>query len=213
MDEFKITVKSDYSEQKLKSDTLRNIPRAFKRNATQWASRTVLYIKNYIRGGNVFKQAPKEIIQRLGMKTDVHGQQAEIVLGTGGVVGKDPVVYARIQEEGGWIVPAKAKALTIPLPGVTGAVANYGTFGPGGTLFTIRSKAGNGLVCMKTGKSGFKPLFILSKSVKLPARYWFTNPIAQQIPDLERTMSPEGVWATAQQLAYERTAAQGGIEG
>ena len=203
---MKIDIKADFTGQMIKMDTLRNAPAAFKRNATDWASETVRYIQQSIRGGRVFKQAPKEIEQRLGMKVVTTGDSGQITIGTGGYIGKEEVVYARIQEEGGWIFPKKGKFLAIPLAGSHGSPRNY----PG--IFFLRTMTGNLLACEKTGKTGrtWKARFELVKSVKLPARHWFTIPIAERMPDLERAMSPEGVWATAEQMAYKRTPEQGG---
>ena len=203
-----ISINVDMEGQRLKSSTLRAIPRAFQRNATDWASQTVRHIKDQLKGGAYFKRAPKEIDQRLGMKVvKTSPDSAQILLGTGGVIGKAEVVYADIQERGGWIFPKKGKFLAIPLPGTKGSPRNY-------NIFFLRTVTGNLLACEKTGKTGrtFKARFVLVKSVKLPARHWFTRPIAERMPELQRTMSPEGVWATAQQMAYSRTAAQGGKE-
>jgi hypothetical protein len=201
-----ISINVDMEGQRLKSSTLRAIPRAFQRNATTWASETIRYIKNELKGGAYFKRAPKELDQRLGMRVTSTGpQSAQILLGTGGVIGKTEVVYADIQERGGWIFPKKGKFLAIPLPGSKGSPRNY-------NIFFLRTVTGNLLACEKTGKTGrtFKARFMLVKSVKLPARHWFTRPIAKRMPELHRTMSPEGVWATAAQMAATRTAAQGG---
>lgn len=201
-----IKVQVDMQGQMKKSAAIRKIPRAFRYNATSWASKTVRYIKQELRGGAYFKRAPKEIDQRLGMKVQVQGaERAEILIGTGHYIGRQEVVYADIQERGGWIFPRKAKALTIPFPGVKGVARNYPN------SFIMRTKAGNSIIAMKTGKRGrIRPLFLLAKSVRLPARHWFTRPIAERMPDLDRAMSPEGVWATAAQMAHARTTAQGG---
>jgi hypothetical protein len=197
-----IKIQVDMEGQRTKSATLRAVPRAFQRNATNWASQTVLYIKHELR--SYFSRPPKEIDQRLAMKVVQTGpESAQILLGTGGVVSKAEVVYADIQERGGWIFPKKGKFLAIPLPGSKGSPRNYSN------LVFIRPKTGNLLAVEITGKT-FKPRFLLVRNVKLPARHWFTRPIAERMPELQRTMSPDAVWATAQQLAYARTAAQGG---
>jgi len=197
-----ISINVDMEGRRLKSSTLRAVPRAFQRNATNWASQTLLYIKKEL--GTYFKRPPKEIDQRLGMKVVKTGpESAQILLGTGGVIGKSEVVYADIQERGGWIFPRKGKFLAIPLPGSKGSPRNYGN------LVFVRPKTGNLLAVEVTGKT-FKPRFLLVRSVKLQARHWFTRPIVERMPELRAMMSPGGVWATAQQMAYERTTAQGG---
>jgi len=203
-----IEIKADLAGQQEKSRVLRNVPRAFFKNAEAWAGQTVRYIKQSYKGGKTFKRPPKEIDLRLGMKVVRTGEQAtEILLGTGNYIGREEVVYAAIQEHGGWIVPKKARALTIPFPGVKGVAANYRP-----SSFILRT-AGQpqGMIVTKTGKRGrIKPLFLLRRSVKLPARHWFSRPIAERMPELEEKMSPEGVWARAAQMGYKRGAAQGG---
>lgn len=72
--------------------------------------------------------------------------------------------YAQIQDKGGTITPKRGQYLTIPLGGTRGSPRNH----PGG--FFIKSKAGNLLYVIKTGKTGIKPLFVLKKSVTLRAK-------------------------------------------
>jgi len=196
---MEIKIKTDFVGQMQKSAILKSIPRAFKTNATNWAADTKRYIMNSYKGGKVFKRPPKEIDQNLDAKVFVTGpEQATIVIGTGGYVGKTPVVYADIQERGGTIRPKGHPFLTIPLPGVKGVIANY----PDG--FFINSKKGNLLYATTTGKRGkLKPLFLLRRQVTLPARRWFSTPIAERRPELDRTMLPASVWATAQAMSNQ----------
>lgn len=203
-----IKVSVDMSGAAKKTATLRMIPKAFRKNAEDWAGQTIRYIKQSYKGGRVFKRPPKEIDQRLGHLVKAFGtERAEIVLGTGQAINREPVVYADIQERGGMIVPKKARALTIPFPGVKGSASMYRA-----NSFIIK-KAGSdsGIIATKVGKRGrIKPLFLLRKSVMLPPRYWFSRPIAERSPMLTEMMSETGVWARASQMAYERTEAQGG---
>ena len=221
---FAVTFKADFAGQMEKSAILREVPRAFRRNATGWSTGTVKYIKQSYKGGggnfSKFKRAPKEIDQNLGQRVVETGPEAvQILIGTGGYVGKSPVVYAKIQDEGGKIVPKGHPYLTIPLPGVKGNIENF----PGGFFF--RSKKGNLLYSApvrnrKTSTSAIhsragevnilRPLFVLKKSVTLPPRRWFTGPINQRRPELELTMRPEAVWETAQALADKRASMSGG---
>lgn len=204
-----VKLEVDLTGQQEKSRIMRNVPRAFFKNAESWAGSTVRYIKQSYKGGRVFKRPPKELDQRLGMKvTKTGSSSAEILVGTGNFIGRDEVVYARIQEEGGWIFPKKAKALTIPFPGVKGVAANYR---PNSFIIKKQNGANVGMIAMLTGKRGkLKPLFLLRRSVKLPPRFWFSRPIAEQTPELQQMMSSEGVWARAAQMGSSRTPEQGG---
>lgn len=212
---FAVTFKADFAGQMAKSAILKNVPRAFKRNATGWATETVKYIKQSYKGGggnfSKFKRAPKEIDQNLGQKVIATGPESvQILVGTGGYVGRNPVVYAKIQDEGGTIKPKGHPYLTIPLPGVKGTIENF----PGGFFF--KSKKGNLLYSApvrnrKASTSAImsgadevnilRPLFVLKRSVTLPPRRWFTGPINQRRPLLDATMTPDAVWATATALA------------
>jgi len=196
---MEIKISTDFRGQMAKSAILKQVPRAFKSNATAWASDTVRFIQQSYKGGNVFKRPPKEIDQNLDAKVFVTGpEQATIVIGTGGYVGKNSVVYADIQERGGTIRPKGHPFLTIPMPGVKGRIANF----PGGFFF--KSKKGNLLYSGPTGKGGkLKPLFLLKPQVTLPARRWFSTPIAERRPELDRTMLPASVWATAQAMSNQ----------
>jgi hypothetical protein len=203
-----ISIKVDMEGQRLKSSTLRAVPRAFQRNATQWASQTLLYIKKEL--GSYFSRPPKELDQRLGMKVvKTSPDSAQILLGTGVHIGRPEVIYARIQEEGGWTNPRVTPAMrrwawAMYYKGFKSEIRGAG----------LRGAARKGAFATYGGMDNVFKSIALTKQdrlhVKLPARHWFTRPIAERMPDLQRTMSPEGVWATAQQLAYKRTAAQGG---
>lgn len=200
---MKIEIRTDFAGQMAKSAILKNVPRAFKANATGWAGETERFIRQSYKGGNIFRRPPKEIDQNLGTRVQTSGETGVITIGTGGFIGKRPVVYARIQEEGGTIKPKGHPYLTIPLSGVKGVIANY----PDG--FFIKSKKGNLLYVERKGK-GIKPLFLLKPSVTLPARRWFSAPIAERRPLLDMAMKPETVWATAQAMSNQYAGGMGG---
>jgi hypothetical protein len=204
----KIKITGEFDGARKKTATTKLVPRAFLYNATKWSSQTVRYIKQRIRGGGgFFKRAPKEISQRLGYKVNriSTSSAALITIGTGTHVGREEVVYAKIQETGGWIFPKKARALTIPFPGVKGSASMYR-----GQSFILKShKKGDGIIAMKSGKSGrgIKPLFLLRKNVKLPPTFWFSKSIGERLPFLQETLSEEAVWATASLMAYRKAEA------
>ncbi len=201
----------DFKAAMQKAAVDRKIPAAFRRNATQWASGTVKYLKQEMKSGRFFKRAPQELFQRTGMRVKVQGEQATIIIGTGKEIGRDEVVYAAIQERGGWIFAKKARALTIPFPGVKGVAANYR---PDSFICNVRGKRTGdtmGIIATKVGKRGrIKPLFLLRRFVYLRPRHWFSLPILERMPELDQALSPEGIQATAAQMVYQRTPEQGG---
>ncbi len=114
--------------------------------------------------------------------------------------------------------PKHGPFLTVPLRGVKGRVANY----PG--AFAIRTKTGKFLIVAerwkkvrggenfqrvraraatanRKGESGIVPLFVLKRSVRIPASYWFTNVIDRREQDLREMMDPEVVYNIASQMA------------
>lgn len=106
----------------------------------------------------------------------------ELVLSAGGGNGRRSVAYARIQEEGGTVRPRRGQYLAIPLPGaLTAAGALRGRFAvPGGLrnvpgLYFRRSKAGRPMLFdQKTGL----PMFVLVRQVRLPARRYLRDAVA-----------------------------------
>lgn len=122
------------------------------------------------------------------------GANPVLTIGTGVGLTK-PVDYARIHEEGGTIVPKKAKALTVPIGGTTGVAAYYGD------LFVVKSKATKqALLCQRTAKGGIRPLFVLMKKVTIPARQWVSRPLNAMRPELEAMLDSEVLWDTAQKM-------------
>lgn len=88
------------------------------------------------------------------------------------------VPYARIQELGGTIIPKKGRALAVPI----GAAGRKAARDAGGSLRSLNlifipRKGQAPLLAKKVGKR-IKPLFILLKSVTLPARPYL-KPAAQ----------------------------------
>jgi len=106
---------------------------------------------------------------------EVRDGSPAIVARAGGAGGRGTVRYARLQEQGGVVVPVHAKMLRIPLPvALTPAGVVRDGLG-GGPLRVIapdrfycrRSKAGNLLLFERA--TGI-PWFVLRSSVTIPAR-------------------------------------------
>lgn len=102
------------------------------------------------------------------------------------------VPYARIQELGGTIVPRKGRALAVPI----GAEGRKAARDAGGSirslnLIYIKRKGGQApLLAKSIGGNAIKPLFILLKSVTLPARPYL-KPAAQLArPQIRKQFTP-----------------------
>jgi hypothetical protein len=199
--DLNIQIKTDFAGQIAKSAILRNVPRAFKANATDWAGDTILAIKRSYKGGNVFKRPPKELDANLTQKVYITGPEAAtIVLGTGGYVGKNSVIYADIQERGGvthpLVTPAMRKwAWAMYFKEFKGAIKGLGLRGA--------TKRG-AFETYKGMDSKYKAIALTKKTkltVTLKATHWFTTPIDARRPLLDMAMRPETVWATAQAMS------------
>ncbi|MCK4624567.1 MAG: hypothetical protein KAV00_04595 [Phycisphaerae bacterium] len=126
---------------------------------------------------------------RSSLRGRVVSTGATIVAAVG--VTKGPATkYAAIHEHGGVIRPKNAKALAIPLPAARGP-GGKPRF-PGGpreaarkhpNMFMLKQKGKAPLLCYAKrvrGKAGGRvselvPLFVLKKSVKVPAKHWLSG--------------------------------------
>jgi hypothetical protein len=177
-----------------KNQAVRNLPKAARKQASQWAAGLVKAAKTSAAGMKKSGQGRKtgQLARSVGMAVRSDGLSQEITVGTG-ISGDKSVIYARIQDQGGTI-RAKKKYLTIPMPGILGRASNYPD------SFIIRSKAGNPLIVERKGKSGMRVLFVLKREVTLPATNWFSRPLEQLLPDLNAMMGEDAVFATAERL-------------
>lgn len=164
---------------------LQRLDRAFRFQLTRWGGKAKKHILKNIRG-NLLKVRTAKLWRSIGFKTKTEGSKSYIDIGSG-VAGRKAPPYARIQEKGGKITPKKAKMLTIPLPGIKGVAANFPD------AFIIKSKKGNVLLVEKKGKKGLRPLFVLKKSVTIPASHWLSQSIAEMKPDLIKHLSPKEI--------------------
>ena len=99
--------------------------------------------------------------------------------------------YARIQDEGGTVVPTTAQWLAIPVgPAKTAAgVSRFQSPRQVQGLFVLKSKNGNLLLVAPRGKDAITVWYILKKSVKIPASHYLdlaaaeTDKVASGIVD------------------------------
>jgi hypothetical protein len=99
-----------------------------------------------------------------------------------GHIGSD-LVYARIQEYGGVIVPKHAKYLAIPLPAALDSRGVPLRQGPRfwTNTFVAKSKNGNLLIFQKRGAKEIVPLYVLKDKVTIPARLGLGATVRSQL--------------------------------
>ncbi len=164
---------------------IQRLDKAFRLQLTRWGGKTITHIKKNLRGP-ILNVKTAHLWRSIGMTTKTEGSVNSVTIGSG-VAGKKAPPYAGINEKGGTIRPKKAKALKVPLPGIKGVAANYPD------AFIIKSKKGNTLLVESRGKKGLRPLFVLKKSVKIPARHWLSQSKNEMKPDLQKLMRPQEI--------------------
>lgn len=164
---------------------LQRLDKAFRFQLTRWGGKAKLRILKNLRGP-ILKVRTAQLWRSMGYKAKTEGYKSSVEVGSG-VAGKKAPVYARPLEKGKTIRPKKAKMLTIPLPGIKGVAANFPD------AFIIKSKKGNVLLVEKKGKKGLRPLFVLKKSVKIPAKHWLSDSMKEMRPDLIKYLSVKEV--------------------
>jgi len=188
-----VEIKIDLAGALLKTAALAKTPQAARKCLQRWGSETVLVLKRSAGGmkGSRGGRKSGQLARAVGMKMTGN----VLTVGTN-VQKQTDVKYAKIQDEGGDIVPRTKKFLTIPFPGVKGRATDYK-----GQSFFITTKSGALLLCMKKGKTGIKPLFLLTKWVRIKPSHWFSRPMFEQMPALNQYMDPDFVYDVAANMA------------
>ena len=109
--------------------------------------------------------------------------EAEVKVSMG--VLPDYVPYAMIQETGGTI-KSKGKLLTVPTRyALTTAGVTKKPAPEWKNTFVIKTKSGNLLIMQNRKHGEVVPLFVLRKSVKIPASHWASNAVKRSLPKLQ----------------------------
>ncbi len=110
-------------------------------------------------------------------------KEIEGIIGSGVRQG-ERVKYANIHETGGTITPKNVKWLTIPLQSaLTPAGVPRGKAKDFDNTFFAWSKANNLLLFQRQGKNVI-PLFVLKKSVTIPARRYMSKTAEEVMPEI-----------------------------
>lgn len=177
-----------------KTKMLKNIPRATKYQLTFWGTEFVKYLKQIaVKGRYVGKyrggrRRTGQLARGIRQKVTIRGDTYRLEVGTSGVK------YARILEKGGTIRATRKQYLTIPLGSTQGSASNYPN------AFIIKSKKGNLLIVEKVGKDKLKPLFVLKKSVRIPAFHWLAKSIRDRRGKLDSLLSKPRVLKVAERM-------------
>lgn len=113
------------------------------------------------------------------IQTSVYQDGASVVTARigSGVANNRRMPYAEIHEDGGTITPKKAKWLTIPLEAALtpSGVPKKASAREWKNTFVGKSKGGALIIFQKVGKKTLVPLYVLKKSVRIPARHYMSE--------------------------------------
>lgn len=94
-----------------------------------------------------------------------------------GALNKERMPYAEIHEDGGTITPKRVKYLTIPLAAALTAsgAPRKASARDWANTFVGKSKGGALIIFQKVGKKSIIPLYVLKRSVTIPARHYMSE--------------------------------------
>lgn len=191
---MRVDVKTDFKGAIKKTKTLKNIPKATRFQLTSWGGQFVKYLKQTaVKGRYVGKykggrRRTGQLARGIRQKVSTTGDVYRLEVGTSGVK------YARILEKGGTIRATRKQYLTIPLGGTQGTASNYPN------AFIIKSKKGNLLIVEKVGKDRLKPLFVLKKSVRIPAFQWLLKSVRDRKGKLDSMLAKHRLLEVAERM-------------
>lgn len=185
-----------------KRNATRQIPAAVRYILQGWAGDTVKHVKEGL-AGRYLNRKSGHLANAVGKKLVRDGEVTTAWLGTN-VAGKSrDVPYARIQDEGGTIVPRRAGALAVPIPPTKGLPRNYQN------LVMIRRVGKPPLLVEKRARS-WKLRFVLLQKVTLKPTRWWTNPWAEMKAVLRRRLQAAEVLEVAKRMHAARAAREEG---
>lgn len=131
-------------------------------------------------GGNPLHSITGRLRNSIESRVDLlPGNSIVAVIGSGVRRGKN-VAYSAIHETGGTIKPKRAKYLTIPLKAAkTASGVARGKARDFANTFIKKVSSGDLLIFQNKG-NGIIPLFVLKKSVKIPASRYMSKALASR---------------------------------
>lgn len=152
------------------------------------ATKTEATLKEEVISGQALKVRSGRLRSSIG--SSVYNDEGNITALIGsGVRQGNRVPYANIQETGGVIRPRIAKYLAIPLPAAL-TPAGVARKRPREYANTFVAKTGNGnlIIFQRNARKSATPLFVLKKSVTIPASHYLTITIEIMTPKAMDTL-------------------------
>jgi len=149
-----------------------------------------LLIERALKGnvsGSLLSVRSGRLRSSIGSRVDLEEEGLVGNIGSGVRQG-ERMKYANIQERGGTVRPRLSQYLTIPLDAAnTAAGVARGRARDFDDTFIARSKLGNLIIFQKKGK-GITPLFLLKKSVEIPASRYLSITSEETLKDATATL-------------------------
>lgn len=123
---------------------------------------------------------------------------------------KSELVYARIQDEGGTVVPKTVKNLAIPLSRTP--VGKWPRHFAKGELTLIPGKGGKASILARVKRGKVEPMFVLVRSVRIPGRGYLATAAERAAEGVEEIMA-EGYEKLVTKTVEETPGAAGGAGG
>jgi len=190
-------IKIDLAGALVKTATLQKTPQAARKCLQKWGSETVLVLKRSAAGMKGSKGGRKsgQLARAVGMK------MAGNILTVGTNVQKQgDVKYAKIQDEGGWTHPR-----VTPKMRKWAWAMFYKDFKGEVKGMRLAGAARKGAFATFAGMGNMYKCIALTKKTRLDVQiqpsYWFSRPMFEQLPELERYMDPDFIYDVAQNMA------------
>ena len=173
-----IGLRADFSGAIRKTETLKELPRAHKDQATSWTAETIKLLMRSaanMQKSSKYKKKTSLMMRNIGKEIQAGDERWRIAIGTG-IGGKLSVPYARIQDEGGTTHPT----------------------------VTPRMRKWAWWAFYKFKEERFKWLALTKQSqltVNIPESKWFSGVIAEQEPRLSAMMQKPTVLKIAEMMA------------
>jgi len=188
-------ITTDISVALKKTQMMLNLSRAAKANLTDFSKDAVQALKQSAANMKKTPHKTGQLARSIGFLLAAAGAGWKSTIGTG-LGNVHNVKYARILDQGGTILPRRRKALTIPLGGTQGVAANFPD------AFLMKTKTGKCILAEETGRGRIKALFLLVRSVQIPAFAWFSSVWEWKLQFLNQNyMNEAALMRTAWRLA------------
>ena len=173
-----VGLRADFSGAIRKTETLKNLPKAHKYQATSWTADVIKLLMRSaanMQKSSKYKKKTSMMMRNIGQLVAAGDERWTIAIGTG-IGGKQSVPYAKIQDVGGTTHPV-----------VTARMRKWAWW----AFYKFKEDRFKAIALTKQG----------TLTVNVPESKWFSGVIAEQEPRLSMLMSKPAVLKLAEMMA------------